>query len=34
MSHQYETLIKILDRLRNEAPDSYKSYKPDNEDDE
>jgi len=28
MGHQYDTLVKILDRLRNEAPDSYKSYKP------
>jgi len=28
MDHQFETLIKILDRLRNEAPDSYKTYKP------
>ncbi len=28
MEHQYDTLVKILDRLRCEAPDSYKSYKP------
>ncbi len=34
MDHQYETLIKILDRLRDEAPTSYKSYKPDDGDDE
>lgn len=34
MSHQYETLIKILDRLRDEAPASYKPYKPDDGDDE
>jgi hypothetical protein len=34
MAHQYETLVRILDRLRNEAPDSYKSYKPNKGDEE
>ncbi len=34
MDHQYETLVKILDRLRHEAPDSYKSYKPGKDDEE
>ena len=28
MDHQYETLVKILDRLRSEAPASYASYNP------
>ena len=32
MEHQYETLLKILDRLRSEAPNSYKSYKPEESD--
>ena len=34
MDHQYETLVKILDKIRSEAPDSYKSYKPNATDDE
>ena len=34
MDHQFETLIRILDRLRNEAPDSHKTYKPDEANDE
>jgi len=32
MEHQYDTLVKILDRLRNESPDSYKSYLPEKDD--
>ena len=34
MDHQYDTLVKILDRLRYEAPDSYKTYKPEKSDEE
>ncbi len=29
MEHKYNLLIKILDKLRSEAPDSYKTYLPD-----
>ena len=28
MTHKYDTLIKILDKLRKEAPVSYKRYQP------
>lgn len=34
MSHQYNTLVRILDKIRLEAPESYKSYRPENESDE
>ncbi|MCP4370552.1 MAG: AIPR family protein [Deltaproteobacteria bacterium] len=34
MEHQYDTLVKILDGLRHEAPDSYKSYKPEEGDED
>lgn len=29
MEHKYQTLIKILDKLRSEAPSTYKRYNPD-----
>ena len=28
MSHQYQMLLDVLDSLRGEAPDSYKTYHP------
>lgn len=28
MTHKYDTLIRILDKLRKEAPESYKRYHP------
>ena len=29
MDHKFEMLVRILDRIRLEAPTSYKSYHPD-----
>lgn len=29
MNHQYDILIKVLDNIRSEAPESYKTYHPD-----
>jgi hypothetical protein len=28
LDHKYEMLVKILDKLRQEAPISYKTYHP------
>lgn len=32
MAHQFDTLIRALDTLRQEAPKSYKTYHPDDDD--
>jgi hypothetical protein len=34
MDHRYQTLVKILDRLRLEAPSSYNIYRPNETDKE
>jgi len=34
MDHQYEMLVRILDCLRQEAPSSYKSYLPSDDDEQ
>jgi hypothetical protein len=34
MDHKYQTLIRILDRLRQEAPSLYKTYHPKSDNDE
>lgn len=27
--NKYETLLNVLDKIRDEAPDAYKRYRPD-----
>jgi len=34
MEHKYNMLVSVLDKLREEAPNSYKTYRPKKDDDE
>lgn len=34
MNPKYVTLLRILDQIRNEAPDEFKKYRPDPADSE